>query len=529
MNIQQIRYQETTYFSKLITDYLEENEKLTPFINNQFNLEGFVEAIEQRKKTLIPRAILVESLQQQYNNIKISELTKTNIQRLNNNNCFTITTGHQLNLFTGPLYFIYKIISTINLAKELKKAYPENDFVPVYWMATEDHDFEEMNHFSLLGNTFSLPKTTDGAVGRMKLTGVDAVLEQLKNKLEGRNGSEHILDLFAQFYLPSITIAEATRNLVNHLFGKHGLVIIDGDYRALKQVMVEVFQNELVHQNNINHIVDTTKKLTQLGYKEQVTPREINLFYLKDNIRERIVIENGKYEVLNTNIQFTKNEIISEVTNFPERFSPNVVLRPIYQEMILPNLAYIGGGGELAYWFQLKAMFDAHQIFFPTLVLRNSVLIIDGGSSKKIEKLNVSIPQLFSETEELIKTFLKENASIQLDMNEEEKLLEAIFMKIGNKAAKIDASLEAMIKAELQKSLKSIENIAARLVKAEKQKEEVAVNQIRSIKDKLFPNGNLQERQDNLSMLLLFYGEQFIEELLQHLNPLEKKFTVFYE
>lgn len=529
MNIQQLPYQQTGYFSKLMTDYLAENEKLAPFINQPFNLAAFKTLIQQRKETKIDRNTLVQALENQYKNIATSDFTKTNIQQLKNNNCFTITTGHQLNLFTGPLYFIYKIISAINLAKELKRAYPENDFVPVHWMATEDHDFEEINHFSLLGNKINISKTQDGAVGRMKLTNVDDVLQEIKTALEGRNGAEQIIDLFQQFYISEHTFTEATRAIVNHLFQKNGLVIIDGDDASLKKTMIPYFENEILEQQNVQFVEKTTQQLTKLGYKSQLTPREINIFYLDEQLRERIVFEENKYKVVSTKLEFSQEQILEELKSYPEKFSPNVVLRPLYQEVILPNLAYIGGGGELAYWFQLKAMFDANHVFFPMLILRNSVLLVDGGSSKKINKLNLTTQQLFLETEELIKIFLKENASIQLDMNEEEKLLEAVFTKIGNKAFKIDASLEAMVKAELQKSLKSIENIAARLVKAEKQKEEVAVNQIRSIKNKLFPNGGLQERQDNLSMLLLFYGEQFIDELFTHLNPLDKKIVVLYD
>ncbi|MBW6483720.1 MAG: bacillithiol biosynthesis cysteine-adding enzyme BshC [Vicingaceae bacterium] len=531
MNNIKIPYQQTGYFSKLMTDYLAENEKLAPFINQPFNLAAFKTLIQQRKETKIDRNTLVQALENQYKNIATSDFTKTNIQLIKNENCFTITTGHQLNLFTGPLYFIYKIISAINLAKMLKATYPENDFVPVYWMATEDHDFEEVNHFNLFNERLFIQKEAgeDGAVGRLSLTNAPQVAQQLEDLLSDRNGGDKIVALFKQFYTIENNFTQATKALVNHLFGEYGLVIIDGDDAALKRSMIPYFEQELVEQKNYQFIEQTTQQLTDLGYKSQVTPREINLFYLDNNLRERIVVEDEQYKVLNTNLSFTKEQILTELKKYPEKFSPNVVMRPLYQEVILPNLAYIGGGGELAYWFQLKAMFDANNVFFPMLVLRNSVLLVDGGSAKKISKLNLSTQQLFLETEELIKTYLKENATVSLDLNEEEKRITTEFSNIGLKAAQIDASLEAMVKAELQKSLKSIENIATRLVKAEKQKEEVAVNQIKSIKEKLFPNGGLQERQDNLSMLLLFYGEQFIDELFTHLNPLDKEFVVLYD
>jgi len=522
----QLAYQQTGYFSKLMSDYLEADESLKPFYNHYCDIDSFKNIIEERKKSSINRAVLVDSLTQQYASVEISEETKNNIQSLKNDNCFTVTTGHQLNLFTGPLYFIYKIVSAINLAKELKHNYPENDFVPVYWMATEDHDYEEINHFNLFKKKYELEKTQTGAVGRMELSGVEGVFTALEEELGDRNGVEEILALFSKHYSSEKTYAEAIKGIVNELFGKYGLVIIDGDDKQLKGLFVDEFKSELLNRTNQGLINSTSEKLKQLGFKQQVTPREINIFYLIDGIRERIVFEAEKYNVLNTEIQFSETEILKELENYPERFSPNAPMRCMYQEKILPNLAYIGGGGELAYWFQLKDMFDANNISYPILILRNSVLFVDKGSDKKLGKLGLSTSDLFQDTEILIKAYLKNGAEIILELKEEEKCIEAVFEDIVVKAGTIDPSLQPMIKAELQKSLKSIKNIENRLIKAEKKKEEVAVNQIRNVKEKLFPNNSLQERHDNFISLLLFYGVGVIDELINELQPLDKQFTI---
>ncbi|MBL4593520.1 MAG: bacillithiol biosynthesis BshC [Flavobacteriales bacterium] len=241
MNKKTIPYQETGYFSKLMSDYLEEKEQLKPFYNHYCDIDSFVTIIEERRQNPINRTILVEVLIQQYDNVETSEKTKTNIKNLSNENCFTVTTGHQLNLFTGPLYFIYKIVSAINLTKELKAKYPNNDFVPVYWMATEDHDFEEINHFNLLNKRYELTKTQTGAVGRMKLEGVEELLSELRADLGDRNGVEEIMTLFSKYCVSSNTYGEAIKGIVNHLFGRYGLVIIDGDNAELKRV----FTNEI--------------------------------------------------------------------------------------------------------------------------------------------------------------------------------------------------------------------------------------------------------------------------------------------
>ena len=526
MSSSTISYQQTGYFSKLIIDYLNGDEKLTSFYNLPFNIESFAQLIDQRKSMPINRVSLVESLQTQYQGVAISELTKENILKLSKENTFTVTTGHQLNLFTGPLYFIYKIISVINLAKSLKNNYPEFDFVPVYWMAAEDHDFEEINHFNVLGNKIELPRTQRGAVGKMKLTGVDEVLKQLSEILGNRPQAEEILKQFSSFYSEEKTFTEATRAFVNHLFGKHGLVIIDGDDTTLKKQMIGEFKRELTLQQNAKIINETSSKLEALGYKSQITPREINLFYLQENSRERIVYEDGLYRVLNTSISFSEKNIITELETHPERFSPNVALRPMYQEKILPNLAYIGGGGELAYWFQLKEAFDSNKISFPLLILRNSALIVDEGSKKRLDKIGVSMQQMFGDTDVFINQFLKQGAEIVLDLKKEELEIADVFAEMIKKAEIIDATLKPMISAELQKTLKSVQNIEGRLIRAEKQKEEVTINQIKNIKEKLFPKGSLQERQDNLVLLFLLMGFDAVDQLMLNLNPLEQEFKI---
>lgn len=526
MNVFKIPYHQTGYFSNLILNYLKGDKALIPFYNKPVNIESFAELITERALKPIDRKGLVQSLKNQNRGLVVSDLTQANISKLENANCFTVTTGHQLNLFTGPLYFIYKIISTINLAKSLNDNYPENHFVPIYWMATEDHDFEEINHFNLFGNKIELKKTQQGAVGKMKLIGVDEVFKKLTEVLGNRPQAEEIVKQFSVFYSEEKTFAEATRAFVNHLFGKYGLVIIDGDDKNLKKQMFSEIKAELIHQQNAKLIKESTAKLEALGYKPQITPREINLFYLQENFRERIVFEEGKYQVLNTSISFSEQEILVELENYPEHISPNVALRPMYQEKILPNLAYIGGGGELGYWFQLKEMFDANKISFPILVLRNSALLVDEGSKKRLDKIGVSVQQLFGDTYLLINQFLKENSEEILDLKKEESEIAQVFTEMMNKVDKIDATLKPMISAELQKTLKSIQNIEGRLIKAEKQKEEVTVNQIRNIKDKFFPKGTLQERHDNLILLFLLLGFNAIDEMVEQLNPIEQEFKI---
>lgn len=526
MNKHTIAYHKTGYFSNLMLDYISSKETIQPFYNNSHTIEGYKNQLAEKEFSDENRAVLVDALNNQYKGIVTSKEVQQNINSLKQVNTYTVTTGHQLNLFTGPLYFIYKIVSTINLAKELKNNFPDKNFVPVFWMATEDHDFEEINHFNLFGKKHQINSNQTGAVGRMKLDGIDAVFNQLEETLKGRTGLEEIIEKLKNAYQANRTYTQAVRELVNDLFGKYGLVIIDGDDKDLKRIFAPYVQSELLNRTNVNNINTTSEKLESLGFKKQVNPREINLFYLKNDIRERIVFEDNKYKVLNTSLQFSEVEILEELESFPENFSPNAVMRPLYQEVILPNLAYIGGGGELAYWLQLNEMFKNNKVAFPIVVLRNSAMLVDGGTKKKIDKLELSLEDIFKSEEDLIKSYIKSESDINLELNQEEKEINQVFEKIVIKAEKVDASLKGMVKAELQKSLNSLKNIEGRLIKAEKQREEVSINQIKSVKEKLFPNSSLQERKDNFLYLYLILGEDYVEELIKHLNPFEKEFVV---
>ena len=351
MKVTQIPFKKTGFFSYIMIDYLDENSRLKPFYNNFPNTKGFYNQIEEKKKSfrLQNRIVLSDALHNQYKGFAISDKTQENIDLLKKQNTFTVTTGHQLNLFTGPLYFLYKIISTINLAEELSEKFPENQFIPVYCMATEDHDFDEINYFNFDGKKVLWNRKDGGAVGRFSTEGLEQVFNVFTEHLGNSNNAEYLKELFSKGYLQHNNLADATRFIANELFAEYGLVIIDGDDNSLKELFTPFLKQELENQVSYREVTNTIARLEE-NYNIQVNPREINLFYLGDDFRERIVFENGVYKINNTALVFTKEELLLELKNNPKAFSPNVIMRPLYQEVILPNLCYIGGGGEQAYW-----------------------------------------------------------------------------------------------------------------------------------------------------------------------------------
>lgn len=523
-----ISYQNSGYFSKLIVDYLNQKPEVQSLYHRFPKLEHFELQIEEKANNFAQenRAVLVSALENQYQNTNISEATKVNIQALHKNNTFTITTGHQLNLFSGPLYFLYKIVSVINLTRELKTAYPNNHFVPVYWMATEDHDFEEINYFDFKNKKIHWNRESKGPVGRLSTEGLAAVFEVFSKELGPGNNADYLRELFKNAYLEHATLADATRFLANELFKEQGLVIVDGDDTALKSIFAPFVQQELLQQTSFKKVSETIEEFKD--YTIQVNPREINLFYIEDDLRERIIFEDSRYKINNTKSEFTETEILKELENYPEKFSPNVILRPLYQEVILPNLCYIGGGGEIAYWLELKNNFKANQITFPILLLRNSALLVTEKQAHKADTLNLSWSDLFSKQAQLINRKTTEFSSFNLDFSEQKAFLKNQFDKLNQMALQTDKSFIGAVKAQETKQLKGLENLEQRLLKAEKRKHQEKLQRIIDLQNELFPNQSLQERKANFSEFYLNNGNNLMENLLKNLNPISEEFKIIY-
>ncbi|MBC7643255.1 MAG: bacillithiol biosynthesis cysteine-adding enzyme BshC [Flavobacterium sp.] len=521
-----VTYQESGYFSKIIVDYLNQNPNLKPFYNHFPNIDNF--AAQMSEKSLNynyeHRKILVEELEKQYKNIVTSEFTLKNIQLLNNSNTYTITTGHQLNLFTGPLYFLYKIISTINLCKELKAKYPENNFVPIYWMATEDHDFDEINYFNFKSKKIRWSKKSSGPVGRLDTNGLQEVYKVFEKELGFGDNANYLKKIFQEAYLKNDTLADATRHLANSLFKTYGLVILDADNRALKKTFIPYIANELTQQQSFAKVTETINGLHE--YDIQVNPREINLFYIEDDLRERIVIEEGNYKINNTKISFTENEILGELNNFPEKFSPNVIMRPLYQEVILPNLCYIGGGGDIAYWLELQSMFSINNTTFPILLLRNSVLLATEKQFNKADKLDLRWHDLFKTQQELIKNQTINKSDINIDFSSQKQKLNTQFQELHEIAKKTDKSFVGAVAAQEKKQIKGLENLEKRLLKAQKRVLKDFLTRTTDLQNQLFPNQLLQERQLNFSELYLEFGELLIKKIFEKLKPLNNEFDI---
>jgi bacillithiol biosynthesis cysteine-adding enzyme BshC len=539
MDVACISYKETGFFSPTVIDYLEDKPELKEFYSYRPTLDGFAEFLKN-KKVVADRELLADTIDDQYQLIEqyariwdpgfsVPQPVQQNIESLKSPNTYTITTGHQLNIFAGPLYFIYKIVTAIKLTQQLKAQFPDKNFVPVYWMASEDHDFAEISYTTIGGKKVHWWLEASGATGRIHPETLRQALNQYKGVLGMADHAPELAEIVETAYTRFDRLADATRYMVNALFGQYGLVIIDADNKRLKQQFAPIIERDIIEQNSFKNISATNEKLHNLGVHIQVNPREINFFYMKGSLRERLVFEDDRYKVLNTDISFTEEELKREIRKHPQKFSPNVVMRPLYQECILPNIAYIGGGAEVVYWLELKSNFEYYKIDFPILILRNSGLVIRKESAAKIKRMELTPADIFKSTDQLKTYWIKKHSDHNLSLQTEWSELTAIFAKLKQRAAKIDPTLGPSTEAVQARLKKAIDNLEKKLVKAEKNNYHTRLEQIEQIKTELFPGNSLQERNENFGLLYVKWGQAFIDELIRNFEPLAFEFAVLTE
>jgi bacillithiol biosynthesis cysteine-adding enzyme BshC len=523
-----VPYQQTGFYTPIVLDYLKQSTTIQPFFSFTPTVDGIKEAIEQKKNQAVDRKLLVEVLQQQYAPLSKTEAVSNNLNLLQQDNTFTITTAHQPNLFTGPLYFMYKILHAIKLAGHLQEVLPQYNFVPVYYMGSEDADFNELNHTYIRGKKIEWKKAQTGAVGRMKVDHtLIELIDEIQSQLYFEQHASTVIDLLKRCYTEGKDIQTATLELVNELYGAYGLIVLIPDNPALKKQMLTVFKNDLFQQTSSSIVAATSDAIAQ-HYKVQAHPREINLFYLKDNIRERIEQAGDTYKVVNTSISFSADEIENELTAHPERFSPNVILRGLFQETILPNIAFIGGGGELAYWLQLKELFNHYNIVYPVLVLRNSFLIISKEEQALMEKLQLSNEDIFKPAFDLLNELI-ERSGRRPKLNGELTRIVEVYAELDRAVADIDQTLVQHVAALKAKTVKQLAELEKKMLRAERKKQGAAQAKIERIKSSLFPGNGLQERVENFSSFQAKWGTAFIEEILNHSLSLEQTFMLLKE
>lgn len=526
MRIDTFRFGELSYFSKLLSDYTSHQLPAHLQLPYPLSLEGIGEQLKEPYPLKIDRTILSETILQQYQYIDVSAAVRTNIEYLKQPRTYTVVTAHQLSILGGPLYYVIKIANAISFARKLRAEFPDAYFVPVYWMGSEDHDFEEVNHIHLFGKKIVWETGQTGPVGRFSLENIDDVIVQVADIL-GENNPDNIQELIRKAYAHE-NKERASRELVNGLFGRYGLVIVNGDDTVLKGAVADIIQEEILKQPSYALLSERSEELKSAGYHAQATGRAINLFYLGDTFRKRISpVDGGGYEAGEK--LYTEEFLLEEIRQYPENFSPNVVLRPVFQQSVLPNVAFIGGGGEIAYWMQLTSVFQHYKTRYPVLIPRTSLMLVNHANYLKFQKLHLEISDIFKDKDVLKREYLVKSGDEIPSLDEEKQMIARLMEKVKEKASETDKTLGPSAGADAQKIQAILEQIEGKMLRAVKQKNETGLKQIDSLYQSFFPENTLQERHDNFLNFYSRYGKNFIDWLVGYLSVIEQEFVVITE
>ena len=522
--VNKIAFNDIESIPQLVKDFL--NQKIEGFEDKTFSFDNFAQQIHQKQNSFgnSQREIITKAFKYQLSHLELSLKQKENIESLKSQNTFTITTGHQLNLFSGPVFFVYKILQTIKTCTNLKQKFPDFNFVPVYWMASEDHDFAEINHFKTENNYYEINEKSGGAVGRIKINDTFFISEFEKEFKDSIFGTELIL-MLKKAYKIGNTLTQAIQILVNRLFSEFGLLILDGDSKELKNQAKEIFKDELLHFSLNKQSKEKVDFLTKKYGKVQVNPREINLFYLSET-RDRIDFDGENYLIVDTDKKFTEEKILAELENYPEKFSPNALMRPVYQEKVLPNLAYIGGNAEIMYWLELKDFFSEINIPFPILIPRNSMLFIKEKTLGKIKKLDLKIEDFFQNFTKITNGKILENNFILKSLDEKENLLINNFSELKKLAETTEKSFGNMVKAEEVRQLKSFKRMKKRLLHAEKIKQKELLERLEKLFLNVHPAKTWQERIFNFSVFFADFGYSWLQSCLEEMEVEQSKLII---
>ena len=508
-----VPYNQIPHFTSLFSAYTQHDERLRPFVSDFPAWEAFERQIQRKASTFSAqqRTLLQNRLRAQMDGLALTQAQIHNLNSLTDPHTFTVSCGHQLNIGGGPMYVAYKILTVLKLAQELRARFPAYRFVPVHWLATEDHDLEEIKPLCFDGVKYRLNHEETGAVGRMGTGTLRSQLEAIPAFPGWASAA----------YAEGATLASATRVLLQKAFGEAGLLMVDGDDVAFKQVLLPLALMELSDRWIEKDINQQNEALVNAGFKPPIHARDINLFYLHGHERLRLEAKEGGIQTADgAAYRWTQAEAAAYFSKHPEKLSPNVAFRPLYSQMLLPDLAFVGGPAETGYWLQLKTMFDTAGVPFPLLVPRFSALYLTESQNNKTRKLGLAPADLMAEHREVRKK-LWEPEGVR-------PLLPPAYMPLLQWASEVDPTLVPSVQAAIHLHEKEAERLRKKILKAAERKNEVQAGQLQALKAALFPGGGLQERTEGW---ISFYNRNplWLEAIAGIIDPLDMRFQVVAE
>jgi bacillithiol biosynthesis cysteine-adding enzyme BshC len=521
-----LRFTDIPRTSKLFTDFLYNYEKVAQFYTDfGRTVSPLAEHARQIGAQEFDRDRVADALERINRKAGSPELTFKHIEMLRHKGSVAIVTGQQAGLFTGPLYTVHKALTVIKLAACLREQGVEA--VPVFWIASEDHDYEEVNHTRLIdpeGNVQTVQYEPDNRplevpVGKIELDeGINAALDQFIGQLPPSEFLQQIENDLRESYKAGTPFAEAFAKLMARIFKDYGVVLLDPSDEGLKQVAAPLYAKALEKTTEIaNALVERSAALVNAGYHAQVNIAQdmVPLFIIDEGRRVALTHRDGRFQVKGSGRSFEKDELAQLALRCPNCFSPNVTLRPVVQDYLLPTAAYIGGPAEIAYFAQLRAVYEVLERQAPCVLPRASFSLVEGRHQKTMEKYGLQLTDFFdglhSAITKVVETSL--DRSTAEAFAETEKIFDEQLTKLEESLHKADPTLADSLKRSREKVLYQIEHLRTRFIHASARREETTFRQVERAYTSLMPNKNFQERELNVFYFLSRYGQSLIDEL----------------
>jgi bacillithiol biosynthesis cysteine-adding enzyme BshC len=520
-------------FSRLFVDYVTDHQRVHQFYGgNPQDANDWQQLLQRTTERTLDRSAITRILSRQNRDFHCGVKSLANIDLLRDDNCVAVVTGQQVGLFTGPLYTIYKAITAVKLAEKLAKDFSEYKFVPIFWLAGEDHDFEEVSSVSLFNAAGELVRLdyniegtetvlNHGAVGEIELDErIEVLFKLAEEALLPTEFKPKVLELFKTAYQKGMTFNKAFVHLMNVLLEDSGLIFLNSNDAEIKQLLVPIFRKELSQTPRSCQLVIDQSAILERQYHAQVKPRSINLFLFHEKGRYPIEPHPNGYFLKGTRQHYTKEELDTLLNEKPEMFSPNVVLRPICQDTLLPTVAYVGGPSELAYFGQYSTLYKDFGIPEPIIYPRASVTIVEERVEKILARFSLEPVALFGNLE-----FLKQQIAEQISDLKAEDFFATAAHSIdeslnGLKPAlqSIDPTLLPAMENTLQKIHSHLGILKDKTISAQKRQHEVSLRQLDKAATNLFPSSDFQERQLNILYFLNKYGLEFVRWLFREIQ-----------
>jgi bacillithiol biosynthesis cysteine-adding enzyme BshC len=481
------------------------------------------------------RTVLAEVLHSQNASWGAGEATRRNIETLRDPNSVAVVTGQQVGLFTGPLYTIYKTITTLKLADDLAELTGQ-PVVPVFWVEGEDHDFDEiagtqvLRHNELVDLRYSGHAEADapadgnlGAVGRLPLTDqIGRVLEQLDAALPDSDFKAAVMEPVRAAYAAGTPLEDAFARLLTSLFDGSGLVLVNPDDRRLKALARPLFRREITDpETSSARVQQAGRRLAEAGYHVQVRTRATNLFLLDDTGRHPIDLrDDGRFELRTDGRTFSEADLLDRLADDPEAFSPNVVLRPLMQDRILPTAAYVAGPSEVSYFAQYRGVYEWAEMDMPMIHPRASVSLVESKVEKVLDKFDLSICRFGDPLDALFQEIVVREMEVDVDEIFQEAM-QPIHESINDlkpHVVAVDRTLIKSAEATRASLIEAMNALKHKVVKAEKRQKDEVRAQLEKAHANLRPGGALQERTVNVLYFLNKYSRDLLDDLREVLS-----------